>query len=286
MGSKGFYEYCVYTIRDSSVLEKSLLTTKNGTLLENSKWIEAAKMLEKANTNDQEFIIIFAPAEATGYLHSWAILTDIKIDADNLKTQYTFKNLTKIIDYSVEKRELILKNTGKNIHENYIRPYALCKTPYDIIDYYSLDENGLEEYYKEILGEEEIKSNVLKELLDEINNEMKNISTERKEIEVNKIFRNDTPIVNMLKKYYNYHCQFPDCDAKIQTKSGIDYVEVAHIIPVSEGGKSILNNLLVLCPNHHKEFDLGIREIIKHDDEKIEGKLNGKYFIIKFKENI
>lgn len=279
MESKGFFEYCVYTIKHSLTLEKSLLTTKDGTFSEKNKWIEAKKMFEAANLNNQNFIVVFAPAEATGYLHSWAILTNIEIDNNNSNTNYSFKNLTKILEYEngVKKTELILKSSGKNINENFIRPYALCKTPYDIIENYSLDGNELEEYYSQIETEK---------ILDEINNEMDVISPERRKIEVNKIFRNDTPIVNNLKKAYNYHCQFPGCDAKIQTKYGVDYVEVAHITPVAEGGKSKLNNLLVLCPNHHKEFDLGIREIIKWDNEKIEGKLNGKYFKIIFKKNI
>jgi hypothetical protein len=283
-----YFEYCVYTIKHSRDLAKLLLTNKYGTFSEKNKWVEAKKMFEKSKSNNKKFIVIFAPAEVTGYLHSWATLTDIKISDDNSSTVYSFTDLTKIIEYEngVKKSELILKSSGKNINENFIRPYALCKTPYDIIENYSLDKNELEEYYYETLQEDGKRDNGIEKILNEINNEMKEISPERREIEINKIFRNDTAIVNMLKRYYNYRCQFPGCNARIQTKSGTDYVEVAHIIPVSEGGKSILKNLLVLCPNHHKEFDLGIKEILKWDNENIEGKLNGQDFKIKFKKDI
>jgi len=34
--------------------------------------------------------------------------------------------------------------------------------------------------------------------------------------------------------------------------------EIHHIIPVNEGGKDIFENCILLCPNHHKEADLGI----------------------------
>ena len=34
--------------------------------------------------------------------------------------------------------------------------------------------------------------------------------------------------------------------------------EIHHIISVSKGGKDTLENCLLLCPNHHKEADLGI----------------------------
>lgn len=37
--------------------------------------------------------------------------------------------------------------------------------------------------------------------------------------------------------------------------------EFHHIIPVRDGGESTFNNLILLCPNHHKEADLGILSI-------------------------
>ena len=120
----------------------------------------------------------------------------------------------------------------------------------------------------------------------EIDEYIKNIEPERRDVEYNKLIRNDTHIVRWLKEQFNNRCQFPNCTAKIMTKSGEYYVEVAHITPVAEGGMSTLNNLLVLCPNHHKEFDLGFRNIIKRDNEHIEGELNDQYFNIRFHENI
>jgi len=34
--------------------------------------------------------------------------------------------------------------------------------------------------------------------------------------------------------------------------------EIHHIEPVSNGGDESLSNLILLCPNHHKQADLGI----------------------------
>mgnify|MGYP003381022275 FL=1 len=34
--------------------------------------------------------------------------------------------------------------------------------------------------------------------------------------------------------------------------------EIHHIEPVSKGGDESLSNLILLCPNHHKQADLGI----------------------------
>jgi hypothetical protein len=91
--------------------------------------------------------------------------------------------------------------------------------------------------------------------------------------------RNDRPIVNRLKEIANYKCQFPNCTAEILMEDGNKYVEVAHIIAVKDGGKSVHGNLIVLCPNHHKEFDYG-NLTMTCTSSKLTGQLNGKIFEI------
>jgi len=94
--------------------------------------------------------------------------------------------------------------------------------------------------------------------------------------------RNDGKIASLLKKLANYKCQFPGCNANIKIKNKFHpYVEVAHIIPYSECQMSEPTNLLVLCPNHHKEFDYGNLNIATNTDEYIEGTLNDVPFKIK-----
>ncbi|OGU92064.1 MAG: hypothetical protein A2475_02955 [Ignavibacteria bacterium RIFOXYC2_FULL_35_21] len=115
----------------------------------------------------------------------------------------------------------------------------------------------------------------------EMNAKMQDISPIKAQRLIEKTIRNDTKIVKFLKAKYNYQCQFPGCTAKIKTANGEYYVEVAHIEPVNKGGKSIIGNLLVLCPNHHKEFDLGRREIFEQTSIILRGKLNGLDFDIK-----
>ncbi|MDQ1162767.1 putative restriction endonuclease [Chryseobacterium sp. SORGH_AS 447] len=90
----------------------------------------------------------------------------------------------------------------------------------------------------------------------------------------------------LLKEYVDYKCQFPGCNSQIPDKKrGVNYVEVAHIKAVSEGGKSTIGNLIVLCPNHHKEFDLGERNIFEINSDQISGKLNNKNFQINLFNN-
>jgi 5-methylcytosine-specific restriction endonuclease McrA len=95
--------------------------------------------------------------------------------------------------------------------------------------------------------------------------------------------RRDTPLIKLLKKLYGFKCQMPGCKAVIKKKNGELYCEVAHIIPFAETLSSTIDNLIVLCPNHHKEFDHGELEVLKRSKKLIKGKLNGRPFNLKFK---
>ena len=133
------------------------------------------------------------------------------------------------------------------------------------------------------LSKLEVSSTDYIQKLSEINKNMIEISPEKREIEINRLIRKDSKIVELCKKVYEYKCQYPNCCSEIPSKNGINYVEVAHIKPVKEGGQSILGNLVVLCPNHHKEFDLGFLQIIEQNEKELIGILNNKEFKITFK---
>lgn len=120
----------------------------------------------------------------------------------------------------------------------------------------------------------------LKSELKNLNEKMKEISPEKRLKEVERTLRKDKKIVELIKKVNHYKCQFPDCNSLVWTAKGINYVEVAHIKPVKEGGRSVLGNLIVLCPNHHKEFDYGHLIIKEQTPNLLTGQLNGRNFQI------
>ena len=115
-----------------------------------------------------------------------------------------------------------------------------------------------------------------------VNEKMSGLSPKRVQTLVNQWLRRDAPMVKRLKDAYDFTCQFPGCGTRIRKRNGEWYVEVAHIAPIHEGGKSVLGNLLVLCPNHHKEFDYGERIIKEQTTSVLRGKLNGRDFEITF----
>jgi len=121
----------------------------------------------------------------------------------------------------------------------------------------------------------------LHERIAKLNAAMAEVSFERVRSVVSRTIRCDTRMIQALKELCEFRCQFPDCGVRIPKQAGGFYIEVAHIQPVREGGQSILGNLLVLCPNHHKEFDYGETEIIEQTATMICGKLNDREFEIR-----
>lgn len=118
------------------------------------------------------------------------------------------------------------------------------------------------------------------EKLHKLNEVMASVQPHRVRAIVSQTIRRDTELVRSLKTFYAFTCQFPGCAIKIPKRNGGWYIEVAHIEAVAKGGRSVLGNLLVLCPNHHKEFDYGELEIFEQTIEVVRGKLNGREFTI------
>lgn len=68
----------------------------------------------------------------------------------------------------------------------------------------------------------------------------------------------DTALSRWLKKLYSYQCQI--CGMTIEISESDRYAESHHIRPLGapHNGPDTLENMLVLCPNHHAMCDLGV----------------------------
>jgi hypothetical protein len=118
-------------------------------------------------------------------------------------------------------------------------------------------------------------------LIDEI--AVRNIGQTPEVVEriVRKVER-DIKIVKMLKKLYGDSCQV--CGIKLRTKNGKYYSEVAHIKPVATQVENVdtMQNMLVLCPKHHKLLDIG--DVRFENPETLY--LNGEKFTLTMKHKI
>ncbi len=85
--------------------------------------------------------------------------------------------------------------------------------------------------------------------------------------------------IGIIKILRNFKCQI--CNSFILKKNGEYYIEAAHIIPKNKKGKETLGNIILLCPNHHKEFDLGDTKGIEISDHDLKFFMNEKKYEIK-----
>lgn len=73
-----------------------------------------------------------------------------------------------------------------------------------------------------------------------------------------------------LKRHYDFRCMA--CDAALIVAIGPEryYSEAAHIKPVGmpHNGPDAASNMIVLCPNHHLQFDRGVISLESRTDQK------------------
>lgn len=68
----------------------------------------------------------------------------------------------------------------------------------------------------------------------------------------------DTVLSKKTKKEFNFKCAV--CSLQIFLPNGKCYAEAHHVKPLGAGhdGPDTKDNIIVLCPNHHAEFDYGV----------------------------
>ena len=117
--------HCIYTIKHSSDLLE-LSAGGGGRYSVGLCWVTGKKMVDEARISGERVPIIFAPAQATEYLFAWALLDDVALRRNT--TTYSFSSFCFLPEETYKKKSLIRWN-GKRLHANYIKHYAICKTP-------------------------------------------------------------------------------------------------------------------------------------------------------------
>ena len=105
--------------------------------------------------------------------------------------------------------------------------------------------------------------------------EDKIILPERTKIEIFRILR-DTKLAKEIKLLYKNKCQI--CGKQINLKNA-NYSEAHHIKPLGKHkGPDTSDNIIILCPNHHVEFDYGVIAINPQDLTIIHKDSQNKFF--------
>ncbi len=189
---------------------------------------------------------------------------------DNLYKDYGSTGLSNALTalrLHIEYYEGIQKVNMKSMRSIYDKYFAV---PLD-----TTDEHEQQEIIKEFKTQNKTKQDII--------NELKNLKpTDPEEVIINtKSFKRDNRTVAQIKILRDFKCQI--CSTTIKKKDGTFYIEAAHIEPKHRKGGETPNNILLLCPNHHKEFDYGDRNILLHDKEKVHFTLNGQQHKISLK---
>ena len=213
---------------------------------------------------------------------------DMGISAINLLQSYS-------VDRLIEQDEKIGKILSTKEAKDYLNSIGSIQDAYDIVHIAEV----IREKNKDELGQVKCLINLnnytnideheeiidIKNLGDSIrgierlNEIYANTNIEQKEKLVKVIERGK--IANKIKEYRQYKCQI--CESlghnpySFKKKNGEYYVETHHIIPVSDtkNSKLSVDNLICLCPNHHKQVHYGNVNIIDNNDTYVEYNIDG-----------
>jgi 5-methylcytosine-specific restriction endonuclease McrA len=83
----------------------------------------------------------------------------------------------------------------------------------------------------------------------------------------------DTALARLIKSQCRFLCQV--CQTPLAKPDGTLYVEAHHVRPLSRrhNGADTADNIIVLCPNHHALFDLGVPEFLTSNVVRIGNKV-------------
>jgi 5-methylcytosine-specific restriction protein A len=182
---------------------------------------------------------------------------------DNIHKDYGSKGLSNALTalrLHIEYYEGIQKVNMKSMRKIYDKYFSIPLDP--------PDENEQKEIIKEFKSHNKAKQDII--------NELKNLKpTDPEEVIINsKSFKRDNRTIAQIKILRDFKCQI--CSTSIKKKDGTFYIEAAHIEPKHRKGRETPDNIILLCPNHHKEFDFGDRIILSHNKDIVHFTLNGQ----------
>ncbi len=108
------------------------------------------------------------------------------------------------------------------------------------------------------------------------------LKNEKQEIVIQRIKRFQDIVVQTKNKYNNC-CQFENCGFTFKKHDGSLYSEAHHLLPLSKEGSQAVDNIVILCPNHHRMLHYADVRIEDFENNRRTVKINGEscYLIYK-----
>ena len=120
------FEFSIYTIAHGAKLAKAARKSRATKFSEAKIWKTGDRLQTKAKSAGAVMPVVFGDATNCRYLLWWGILKTIVIEDT---TTHYFVEQVRPIKGKHTPQELVLRSTGKHIAPNFIRPYAICRTP-------------------------------------------------------------------------------------------------------------------------------------------------------------
>jgi hypothetical protein len=124
--AKAFSEHCVYTIVHSDRLAEAAQQGGPTTFRESRAWVTGRQLWQKAQAAGVGFPVLLGDATDCSRIDYWGLLIGVEIEGK--ATRFTVDRV-RPLPVSHTPQELVLRSTGAHIAPNFIRPYAICRTP-------------------------------------------------------------------------------------------------------------------------------------------------------------
>jgi len=173
------------------------------------------------------------------------------LDRQHIQIKELFTNKILTISYYASQRE------GAN------RPIEARMGLNDLISYISIgdeilfahDQQNIFIYNLSKSTDYEIEDNIYSQInIDLLKNKASNVNPKPiQAVQTIYTYPRNNILKNYVKRRSNYSCEMPNCNyIGFNKNNGEPYIEVHHVIPLSEGGEDSIYNTVALCPNCHR----------------------------------
>lgn len=214
------------------------------------------------NMNSEDIVYIWASSPQKEIIGIAKFVEKLPEKNKNGENQFNIEYLTPVID-----KKLNIDFLRKDIELNIESTPSFLKSGAAGTVFHLTNNQG--ERLNQIISD---KNSAIPIFSDAINFVASDIESPPKRIKttVNRIIR-DTKKSQELKEKYKHKCQI--CNERIIVSPGKFYSEAHHVRPLGNphNGDDMIENMIVLCPNHHAMFDLAIPKFISNKEVSICG---------------
>jgi len=119
-------DFCIYTIVHRDYLTEAARKGGPAHFVESKAWVTGRKLWHEAQAAGIASPVLLGDATDCREIKYWGLLTVVEIEGDT--TRFTVDRV-RPFPRKYTPQELILRSSGETIAPNFIRPYAICRTP-------------------------------------------------------------------------------------------------------------------------------------------------------------